>query len=270
MPELSFKISYHHGDAAQGRLDLYDAGISIQGLAKALSITTHALLNDGAIRKQGDKAEGARIFINPSRKGSFEEIITIFVSDPVAASVGTSILAAAFWDLIKWTWSHTVDKEYEPETPFVRRLADRREPFIGEISESLEIPLEQLHRPIKQHAEMEISISRPRVGEILRLDQDTMLNVSLSTDPDITENIVGNVTRYNILSGYGRFFSDDLQRTVSFKITENVPFDQRELITWSIDQAQRRFPGKVVFDAKIIKSARGVVKRYLVHEIRKA
>ena len=65
MNPIHFKISYHNGDASNGRLDMYDASVSLQGFAKALSITTHALLNDGEIRKKGHSIKGAKIYINP-------------------------------------------------------------------------------------------------------------------------------------------------------------------------------------------------------------
>lgn len=101
MTSITFKISYHHGDATTGRLDMYDASVSLQGFAKALSITTHALLNDGEIRKKGNRIEGAQLYISPPRKGSFEEIITLVITNKEA--IGASIAAAAFYDLIKWT-----------------------------------------------------------------------------------------------------------------------------------------------------------------------
>lgn len=270
MPDINLKVSYHNGDAEQGRLDLYDASISMQGLAQALTITTHAILNDGAVRRRGDRVEGARIFINPSRKGSFVEILTVAVSDPVAQAFGVSVLSAAFWDVFKWTWAKTLDRDVDPTTPFGKRLAERKEPFIGEIAESLEVPLERVHRPIRQFEDMTIVVQRPKVGEVLRLDRDSMLNVSLTTEPMVTAGILGNVTRYNILSGYGRFFSEEVNHTVSFRLSDNVPYNERELVTWSIDQAQRGQPGRLLIDAQRTVSARGVVKRYLVHQVRRA
>ncbi len=269
MQNIKFKISYHHGDAADGRLNLYDASSSLHGLAKALSITTHALLNEGAIRKHGDRVEGAEIYISPSKKGSFVEIVTIVISSDTAAAFGASVVAAAFWDLVKWTWKSTVDKPYQPETPYVKNLAERVEPFIGEITEALEVPLEQLHRPIKEHTEMEISIQRPRVGEEIRFNEETLINVSLNTEGEATENIKGNVTRFNILSGIGRFYDDAEERTISFKIDQGVPYDQKALLTWSMDQAMAGDGGKVYFTAQKIVTARGVVKRYRVQEISK-
>lgn len=266
---IHFKISYHHGEAQRGRLDLYDASMSIHGLAKALSITTHSLLNDGAIRKKGDRLDGAKIYISPSRRGSFQEIITLVISNEAAVAFGVSVAAATFWDLLKWTWGKTLDIDFNPQSTYAKKLSKRREPFIGEISEALEVPLEQIHRPIKKTPEMEISIQRPRVGEIIRLNHNTLENVALTTESNITEDIIGNVTRYNILSGYGRLYDNAEEKTISFKITDDVTFDQRELLTWSMHQAQRGNEGKLSISANRVLTSSGKIKRYIIKEIKK-
>ncbi|MFV8834747.1 hypothetical protein ACNSTU_07240 [Aquisalimonas sp. APHAB1-3] len=269
MPSVQMKISYHYGDAGEGRLDLYDASVSLQGLARALAITTHALANEGEIRKQGDRARGVDIYVSPSRRGSFVEVVTIVFSNQVAQTIGASVLAAATWDLLKWSWSKTVDKEYRPSTPTVRRLEERKEPFIGEIEDALEVPLERFHRPIKKNEDVQISVKRPRGEEVLRLDQDTLASVSLQYDDNISRDIKANVTRYNILSGFGRFYVDGRGATVSFKLADDVPALQKELLTWSMDQANRGNEGKIRFDATTVMSAKGDIKRYIVHEIRR-
>lgn len=271
LTKITFVISYHYGDATDGRLDMYDAAVSFQGFAKALSITAHALLNDGEVRKKGNKIEGAELYINPSRKGSFEQVVTLVVNNKEA--IGLSIVAAAFYDLIKLTWSKTLNLIHEAETPFVKKLVEKEriEPFIGEIEEALEIPLEQAHRPIKQDEKVVISLKRSRSGEVIRLNDDTLKSVSLRTEPNTTVNIKGNVTRYNIISGYGRFYDDALERTVSFKISDDIPAQQKRLLTWSMHHAQEtQGEGKILVDAKKVLTAHSGVKRYLVTRIKQA
>lgn len=269
MTTITFAIKYHYGDAEQGRLDMYDAAVSFQGFAKALSITAHALLNDGEIRRKGHRLEGGELYINPSRKGSFEQIVTFVITNNEA--IGASIAAAAFYDLIKWTWSKTLDLAYEPETPHVKKLAERIEPFLGEMEEALEIPLEQAHRPIKKNPEMVIALKRQRAGDVIRLDTETLQSVSLQTESQVTENIQGNVTRYNILSGYGRFYNDSLGKTVSFKVEDDVSSMQKQLLTWSMHFAQEtEGSGKILIDANRILTAKGIVKRYIVSNIQQA
>lgn len=226
-------------------------------------------MNDGEIRRKGHRLEGGELYINPSRKGSFEQIVTFVITNKEA--IGASIAAAAFYDLIKWTWSKTLDLAYEPETPHVKKLAERIEPFLGEMEEALEIPLEQAHRPIKKNPEMVIALKRQRVGEVIRLDAETLQNVSLQTESQVTENIKGNVTRYNILSGYGRFYDDSLGKTVSFKVEDDVSSTQKQLLTWSLHFAQEtEGAGKILIDAKRILTAKGIVKRYIVSNIQQA
>ncbi len=267
MNQIHFKISYKNGDADDHRLDMYDASVSMQGFAKALAITTHALLNDGEIRQKGNKADGAKIYINPSRKGSFEELITIIINNP-EASIGVSVVSSVFYDLIKWTWSKTLDIAYEPTTPHVKRLSERKEPFIGEMEEALEIPLEQAHRPIKQCNDMTISITRPRSGEVITLNAETLESVSLKTEENIISGIVGNVTKYNILSGFGRFYDDSLKYTVSFKIQDTVTSHQKQFLTWSLHHAQNGDGGKIELEIQRVMSAKGKIKRYLVRKVK--
>ncbi|WP_305907971.1 hypothetical protein Q9L42_012960 [Methylomarinum sp. Ch1-1] len=269
MTSITFAIKYHYGDAEQGRLDMYDAAVSFQGFARALSITAHALLNDGEIRKKGHQIAGGELYINPSRKGSFEQIVTFVITNKEA--IGASIAAAAFYDLIKWTWSKTLEIAYEPETPHVRKLSERIEPFIGEMEEVLEVPLEQAHRPIKKDENVVVTIKRQRIGEVVRLDSSTLEKVSLRVEDATTHNIRGNVTRYNILSGYGRFYDDELDRTVSFKIGDDVSSAQKQLLTWSMHYAQEaQGEGKLLIDAKRVLTSKGVTKRYLISNIKQA
>ncbi len=269
MTSITFAITYHYGDAEQGRLDMYDAAVSFQGFAKALSITAHALLNDGEVRRKGHRIEGGEIFILPSRKGSFEQVVNFVVTNH--ESIGASVVAAAFYDLIKWTWSKTLDFLYEPQTPHVKKLAERIDPFIGEMEEALEIPLEQAHRPIKQDNNVVITVKRQRIGEVIRLDAETLEHVSLTTELEVQKDIRGNVTRYNMLSGYGRFYDDDLERTVSFKIDENISSVKKQYLTWSLHHAQQtEGAGKILVDAKRVVTPRGGVKRYLITDIKQA
>lgn len=267
MVTINFKISYQNGDADFHRLDMYDAALSLQGFAKALAITTHALLNNGEIRKTGNRVEGAKIYINPSKKGSFEELVTIAVNNP-EATIGVSVLSSAFWDLVKWTWSKTLELPYTPQTPHVKKLNKKIEPFIGEMEEALEIPLEQAHRPIKQCDDMVISLTRPRTGEVIKMDFETLKSVSLQTESKLISGITGNVTKYNIISGIGRFYDDFIEHTISFKIKDNLPLNQREMLTWSMHHAQNGNGGKVELKIQRVMSAKGVVKRYFIHNVK--
>lgn len=264
MKQIQIKLSYKGGDADLHRLDMYDASVSLHGFARAIAITTHALLNDGDVKRKGNRATGAKIFVSPPQKGSYEQVLTLIVENPIAASV----VAAAFWDILKWTWSKTLDLVYEPETPTVKKLGERVEPFISDIEEVLESALEEAHRPIKNNPDITITVARPRVGDVINMNTETLKSVSIRTENQILTGIEGNVTKYNILSGIGRFYEDKKGHTVSFKIPEKSPEQMRKRLTWSMHHAQGgEGEGKVEFHAKRVVSAKGILKRYLVEKV---
>ncbi|MPW27917.1 hypothetical protein F9L16_02770 [Agarivorans sp. B2Z047] len=266
MKSIQIKLSYNGGDADLHRLDMYDASVSLHGFARAIAITTHALLNDGDVKRKGNRASGAKIYISPPQKGSYEQILTLVIENKEA--IGASVVAAAFWDILKWTWSKTLDLAFEPTTPSVKKLDDRTEPFISDIEEVLESALEEAHRPIKNNPQMKISVSRPRVGKVLDLNAETLKSVSIRTDNTVIKGIVGNVTKYNILSGIGRFYEDAKGHTVSFKIPDSAGEALRKKITWSMHYAQgEEGEGKIEFEARRVTSAKGILKRYLVDKV---
>lgn len=267
MKEINFKISYLNGEASNGRLDMYDASVSLQGFAKAISITAHALLNDGEIRRKADGINGAELYINPSRKGSFEELITLAIKDPFVQGVGVGVIANAFYARLRRTWSKTLNLIYEPETTFVKSLEQRKEPFLDDIEEALEIPLKQAHRPIEEWGDMLILLKRRRVGEVIEMNNEMLKSVSLSTESNQTVDVIGNVTRYNILSGIGRLYDDAEGRTVSFKMKENTSDAKRSMITESLHEAQTSHDGKLVFKVRRVLSSKGVVRRYIVEDV---
>lgn len=262
MKTIKIKLSYQGGDADLHRLDMYDASLSLHGFARAVAITTHALLNDGDVKRKGNRANGAKIYVSPPQKGSYEQILTLVIENKEA--IGVSVVSAAFWDILKWTWSKTLDLTHEPETTTVKKLAEKVEPFIGDIEEVLESALEEAHRPIKNCPDMFISVSRPKVGEVVRMNSETLKSVSIRTDDTLITGIIGNVTKYNILSGIGRFYDDAQARTVSFKLPESASAHARSMITWAQDENNG---GKIELHARKVVSAKGTLKRYLVDKV---
>ena len=264
MKQIQIKLSYQGGDADLHRLDMYDASVSLHGFARAVAITTHALLNDGDVKRKGNRARGAKIFVSPPQKGSYEQVLTLIIENPIAASV----IGAAFWDILKWTWSKTLDLAYEPETPTVKKLGERVEPFISDIEEVLESALEEAHRPIKNNPDITITVARPRVGDVLKMDAETLKSVSIRTENQLVTGIEGNVTKYNILSGIGRFYEDKKGYTVSFKLPDKATEQMRKRVTWSMHYAQGgEGEGKIELHARKVVSAKGTLKRYLVEKV---
>lgn len=256
MAELKIKFHYEHGSADEGRLDLYDASVSLQGIARATTIITHAFVN-GEIRTRGDAAHGARFYITAPKRGS-----VIFEA---AIWVGGTIAAGLFYDFIKYATSEAVGK-FNATDDYNKALRERIEPTIGELPAALESPLDDVHRPIRKDQEMTLTVARPRGGKIITFDSDTALHL-LPRTVEPPHPIIGNVTKYNSLTGWGRFFDRTEGRPVSFNIDKDMSDRERSLITWSLHENNMGREGTLYLRAEALVTPTEHIKRYNVSAI---
>jgi hypothetical protein len=268
--EISFTIRYTGGKADESLLDLYDAAASMHGLAKALGITSHALVNDGTVRHRADSIPNVKFYLHPPKKGSFIELVTIVFDDPAVQAIGSTVLVAAFWDFINFTWRRATGRDATLTEHSTKKIVRENEFFIQEIEHALEKPLQLIHRPIQHDRNIEIEIKRPRTGTILKFNKDTYDYVMSQNEAEDLENVLGNVTKYNNLSGIGRFYDDTLGRTISFHSHKDLTDDEKQTLSWSLHASnQDNRSGKILLRIDVIKSNSGHIKRYIIKNVEK-
>lgn len=256
MSELRVKFRYEHGTADTGRLDLYDASVALNGIARATTIVTHAFIN-GEVRSHGDAAHGAKFYINTPKRGSFTYEAIIWAAGALSGGV--------FYDFVKYAFNEAVGKIDENED-YSKALAKRIEPTIGELSAVLESPLSDIHRPIRKEPVITMDVTRPRGEKLASFDSETALYLLPQTVP-APHPIVGNVTKYNNLTGWGRFFDRQEGKTISFNISLESPEMQRELVTWSQHENNMGRDGLLYLNADAVITQNGEIKRYIVREV---
>lgn len=256
MSELRLKFRYQHGAADTGRLEIYDAAVALRGIARASSIITHAYLNE-EIRTHGEAAKGAKIYIDTPKKGSFLYEATIWTVGALSSGV--------FYDFIKYAMTEAVGKTNNTDG-YYKALDARIEPTIGELPAVLESALDEIHRPIRQDKEITLTVARPRGEELATFDSDTLLYLQPLTAP-APHQISGNVTKYNSLTGWGKFFDLIERRTVSFNIDLNSSERQRSLVTWSLHENNMKRSGLLHLSANAVITPTGRIKRYIVHGV---
>lgn len=265
--EVKIKFKFDGGDADEHKLDLYDAGVAIHGLARSLAISLHAFLNDGEIRSKVNKIDGATLYISPSRKGSWEEIITIVVGSAMANNIGQSVLSNAIWDFIKYTFSRATNQPAEvPNNRYTKKLLKDAESFESDISMALERPLEMMHRPLASQSKMKITITKNQTEEKIEFTQETLNYVTTNEEPKLAEGINGHVTRYNILTGNGRFYDDSINKIIPFSLDQDMPENDKKLLTQSMDRRIKELEGngKIKIDANRIVNKARQTKRYVI------
>lgn len=267
--EVSLILRVEGGVADEGLLDVYDAANTITGLARAVNLVAHAFSNNEEVRTKNQSAKGAQAFIHSSKKGCFEEQVDIRFGEKIVKKIGVTVLVNVFWDYLSWTLSSSVGVEYEPQTPYVKKIASKKEKelFIHEVADALESPMYLIHKAIMSDEKVKIFFNRPRVGDALALGNDTLDYVTVREIQADSEYIVGNVTKVNVLSHFGRLFSDEEGKVVSFALAHPDDHRLKGLSLKSMQEHNDGLPGKVHLRVKKVVSANGVVKRYIVEDI---
>lgn len=259
------KISYHGGVADENELPLYDGTASIHGVAQSLQIATHAYLNEEIVGR-ATALHGASFLIRPPRRGSFiMEVVANIEKFPACSTAVTAIAAPAFYDFLKIAYQKALGAFVdEPETPTVRRMFERDEPFFDELGETLEGSLARAHRPIGDEVDY-VTISRPR-ADLVTLDQDTKEWVNTRDVGDEFEEMTGNVTRFNSVTRNGRAYIDQLNKIVPFKPDGDFNMGRIGGLTWSLHGSNVALPNKLKFSARRVCSASGQAKRLLLRD----
>lgn len=174
-------------------------------------------------------------------------------------------MTAVFWDFLNFTWRKATGRDATPLEYQTRRILEHNEFLEQEMIDALETPLQQMHRPIQNDREIEIEIKRPRKGTVLKLNRNTYDYVNSRLEPEEKESIVGNVTKYNNLSGIGRFYDDNLGRTVAFHKSSELTSEEINNLSWSLHTSnQINGAGKIVITVDEVKSNTGQLKRYII------
>jgi len=264
--EVRVVIRLEGGLADDGILDLYDAADTIKGLARSINIVAHSFANDEEVRTRANSAHGSQAFIHSSKKGCFEEQIDIRFNKKTIDKIGHSVLANNFWDYLICCWSAAIGETPEPSTPFVQKILKKDPDFFHVIADALETPMKDLHESIRRESEIKIFLERPRIGDVLELNEGSQKYVTIREEKKETAYIVGNVTRYNVLTDFGRLYSDEEHRVISFRLAD-TDLRMRGLCLKSMQEKDNENGGKLSFKVSEVVSALNVVKRYVVHDI---
>lgn len=264
---FKFKVTYENGSADQHHLDMYDAAISYLGFAKALNITLTAILNK-QVKVRGTNTSGIKVYLETSKKGSFEQIISVAIQEyPIASTVILGASGSGLWDAVKFVWGSLI-QQAQPKPN--KKIMDRIEPILGELQQALETPLQEAHRPIAHEDDIKIEVTFGRKNGSINLDKSTLKLVSEKVTDKIESDKRGNVTKYNNLSHIGKFFDEDLDKTVAFH-SEALSKYEQELLTWSLHESNKDInKGKIKIDVIPIKTLKGKLKRYDFLSVEKA
>ena len=264
--DISAVLRIEGGTADDGILDIYDAASTIYGAARAINIVAHSFANNEEVKTRAKAATDVQAFVHSSKKGCFEEQIDIRFGEKTIRKMGHTAIIGNFWDYIAWSWSAAIGKEYLPVTSHLQKIVKRDDEFVYVIADALETPMQKLHESIARNKDVKIFLARPRVGDLVIFDRDSYDFVTVRDEEKETSYIEGNVTKYNMLSDFGRLYSDVDEKTVSFRLAKTDE-RMRALAINSMKNKSDGEDGKIHLKVSRVVSAQGFLKRYIVHDI---
>lgn len=268
--DVSALVRVEGGIADEGMLDMYDAASMIHGLARGLNMVAHSFSNSEEIRVRASAAHGVQTFIHSSKKGCFEEQIDIRFSGKIVEKMGHSVIANNFWDYLAYSWSAATGRSSDPASSHLQKVVRADEDFMYDIGDALESAMQDIHKPIVRDNKAKIVLARPRSGDVLELNKATLDFVTTRTEKTKVFELTGNVTRYNVLSDFGRLFSDAEGRVISFKLADPDDNDMKQKVVQSMQDHISGKPGKLKFSVSQVVNSQEQVKRYIVRRIAKA
>ncbi len=273
MKHTQIIIQYEGQSSDAGRLDLFDAVESLHGFTRVLNRISHAFANNDDARSKVPKPANVNTYITGAKKGCFETLLEVEFSDKVSEEIGSSVVVNNFWDYFTYIFSLGIGVNYDPTSSFLRNKIDHDEGHFYAMATALEGYLKEVHRPIKLNGANKIEIIRPRVGSALVMDHATLDYVGSTIRSSIQEYWIGNVTKYNILTGYGRAYIDEFGRTVPFNLlgfNEAAPPGHTSAASSMVEGAHEIGSGKRSFYGYKVSNAAGIVKRLLILTINEA
>lgn len=258
--------------ADDGELDLVDAAAVLEGFAVSLNIVGHAFVHDNEVRNRVPIRNDFSTTLTAAKKGCFELQMDISFSEKAITHHGSSVIVSRFWDYLSLSLAVTAGVNYDPTTPWGTHLNSEEPLIFDDIASNIETHLLAVHRPIWSKNAQTVKVIRPKVGEKLVFNRDTLDYISVSNQSPDLEYLVGNVTKYNILTGRGRAYFKKYERTVPFLIKDILgPGHHAHLqAAESMREAAvagLREGGQRLFGVYAVTGSRDQVKRVTVEEI---
>lgn len=134
---------FEGGVAERHILPAFEGSQSIDGLSRALTLTSHYLVT-GTVRKKYPFNNMARIYIHPPREGSFEAIYSLFTDkDTVATTtlygtVAVGVFGAFLKDAIELIFKRIIGSDHKPKTDQLKNLLANRAGELEALGEAVQ------------------------------------------------------------------------------------------------------------------------------------
>lgn len=265
--ELKFRAIYEGRDADDNRLEAYPAAQSMEGLVWALSLVVHYGVT-GQLRNRGDLSGSARIYVKPSRQGSyFQDIILVVQQNPflagVAGGYAANVVTPYLNGLVSYTFNQTLGAAKALPRGAGKFIRGLNREDLAELSIRIEPPLTRAHAAIGRSAETLTFKSKRTPLVLMNTSTKAYLEAQLSADFD---SIDTNITSFNVLTGNGRLYYPDIDGTVAFSLDASASPGAKQALIRSMEHYAMGHAGFIRITARRFEAVDGRIKKLVVRD----
>jgi hypothetical protein len=269
MPEAEFRFIYKSEDGSSS-LDAYDASQVLYGISRSLSILTHYAIHRKVI-KQAPSLDGAKVLLEPPRRGSFEFIAPILLVSNIGA-LAQNFAASFLYDLAKTAYRRLSGKSETPSSKEMQALVRCASGDLDALSDAIQEDIVRIHRPlISTDKRYTISVWGGAVN-IVNFDNNTYDFVKTKVTEENEGEFFGEVRSFNGGTIQGRFWVEFEERTIGFSKNgaKRISDSARQALSWSLDQWVNKREGYVVMKGYPLSSKTGLLKHVFLTGAKRA
>lgn len=262
---IPFEIHYDSGENKFNGLDFYYGSDSIGGMAEAVALTTHAIVND-TVAKQTPSVKGFSLRFKNASTGSYRQRFELEFNTEESVRMINELGVNSYIELLQMYLRIPLGGS----TKLERRKAKKRYQDMedeDDLLKRLHGPLRRIHHPVSGQG-YSITLKKSQTP-LLKFTHATNEYLTGSTKSSATKTIEVAVSRFNARRCTGRFIDAMDAESVSFspKLKAGLSRAQKNLMANSLKSLANDEFSTVSAEVTEVYASDGRVKHYILHFI---
>ncbi|WMS42169.1 hypothetical protein RDV64_19190 [Acuticoccus sp. MNP-M23] len=261
---LYLRLKYTGDDARRHVLPAYYAGESLAGFSRIAEIALYYAAH-GVVRYRRPRSEFFSIYVHPPRAGSFESFLEIagnLGGFTLLSGVPASLVAAATYDVLKYTLLRVTGRDAKPPLDVLAQPLSPHSANIEAVIDAVEPSARRFQNVIGDGANKIYVINAH--GSTINFNDETKSYVNHSQNNREVRGKVFSVHSFNVNSGYGRVYDQELRRSIPFQIQETANPKTKSIIARSLNQYANEQESWINLTFTSIDGPRGRPKKILI------
>lgn len=268
---MEIKAKFEGGVTDRHVLPAIEGSQSLEGLSRALTLTSHYLITS-TVRKKYPFDTSARIYLGPPKAGSFDAIYSLlsdkdtFLTTTFYGTLGVGVFGAFLKDAVQLVFNRLIGKDHKPTTDELKRMLDAKPGDFEALGEAVEPALVRAHSVINNGAGTINIISGGT--NIIHLNEASKTYLSTTLEDNQVRQKAVSCGMLNVNTRNGRVYDEELQRTVAIKISKNATPTTMTALAESLQRYSSRKFGisgsEVIISYTFEADQNGIIKKYIV------